>query len=224
MVTADEEQGRRVHVSGTSISRVKPDTVVWSIYLQHKNPDLQQARDDSNAATRSILGMREDLGVGAKDMQTGYLSINRVYQRDRSGNEGEFRHYNMSRSITIRQKDLSKFDDTLEKLTGLNDIRVSYSLESSDYHQIRRETRLNAVKIAKEKAKEMVELLDAKLGAVKVIDETTPSTVSPYGRASNFSNSISVAGEAASPDDIEGTMSPGAVEIRVSVDVVFAIE
>ena len=130
----------------------------------------------------------------------------------------------MSRSIKIRQKDLSKFDDTLEKLTGLDDIRVSYTLESSDYHEIRRETRLNAVKVAREKAQSMVELLDAKLGAVKVIDETTPGTASPYSRANSFSNTISVAGEAATPDDVEGTMSPGAVEVRVSVDVIFAIE
>ena len=138
------------------------------------NNNLKLAREENDTRTRQVIALREALQVDAKDLQTGNLYINKVFTRDRSGNQGAFRHYSIHRTISLRQRDISQFDDVLQKLTEIENVEVSYTLESTDFHKIRRETRLRAVRVAKEKATEMTELLGAKVGHVLTIDETSP--------------------------------------------------
>ena len=98
---------------------------------------------------------------------------------------------------------------------------MSYQLESSEYHKTRAKTRLEAVKAAREKAAAMTDLLGAKLGRVLRISEPKESRTSPY---SNFSNSSFSAPRQAEPDEAPGTFAPGAIEIKVSIDVDFEVE
>ena len=213
---------RTVSVTGTAVAKVKPDVVVWNINVTSTDVNLKIAREANDEVTRKVLALRVDLGIDAKDVQTGNLSIRKVFERDRSGNQGAFRHYSFRRSIVLRQRDTSKFDDVLQNLTGTEDVEISYSLESSDFHKIRRETRLRAVKVAKEKADEMTSLLGAKLGHVLAITESSAGRDS--WQTAGTSNTMFISGTPAQPDDVKGTFAPGSIEIRVSVGVRFAIE
>lgn len=217
-----ESVTRSVSVTGTAVAKVKPDVVVWNVNVTSTNANLKIAREANDEVTRKVFALRADLEIDAKDVQTGNLNIRKVFERDRSGNQGAFRHYSLQRSIVLRQRDTSKFDDVLQQLTGMEDVQISYSLESSNYHKIRRETRLRAVTVAKEKAGEMTTLLGAKLGHVIAIDESSAGR--NHGRMLETSNSAFFSGTPAEPDDIEGTFAPGSIQIRVSVDVRFAIE
>ena len=219
-VRADDDV-RSVNVTGTAIAKVKPDTVLWSVTVTTNDPNLKLAREGNDDTMQRVLALRGELGIDAKDVQTGHLNIRKIYERDRSGNQGAFRHYQFQRTVLLRQRDVKKFDDVLQQLTGTENIEVSYSLESSDFHKVRRETRLRAVAVAKEKAEEMTVLLGAKLGHVLSIDESSPGRRAWY--SSPISNSAFQSGPTAEPDDIEGTFAPGSLEIRVSVDIRFAI-
>ncbi len=184
--------------------------------------NLKVAREANDAEIRKVLALRGALKIDAKDMQTGNLRIQKIFARDRSGNRGAFRHYSFQRTIVLRQRDTTKFDDVLQMLTGTENVEISYSLESTDFHKVRRETRLRAVKVAKEKASEMTLLLGAKLGHVLTIDETSAGRSS--WRGASTSNVAFYSGAPAQPDDVEGTFAPGSIDIRVSVDIRFAIE
>ena len=159
-----EDVTRSVKVTGTAVAKVKPDTVVWTVNVTNTDANLKVARDANDEGVRKVLALRDKLGIDAKDVQTGNLRIQKVFERDRSGNQGAFRHYSFQRTIVLRQRDTAKFDDVLQNLTGTENVEISYSLESADFHKVRRETRLRAVKVAKEKASEMTSLLGAKLG------------------------------------------------------------
>jgi uncharacterized protein YggE len=217
-----EDATRSVKVTGTAVAKVKPDMVVWTVNVTNTDPNLKVARETNDEGVRKILKLRGELGIDAKDVQTGNLRIRKVFDRDRSGNQGAFRHYSFQRTIVLRQRDTAKFDDVLQNLTGTENVEISYSLESADFHKVRRETRLRAVKVAKEKASEMTTLLGAKLGHVLTIDESSPGR-DPW-RGSPTSNAAFYSGAPAQPDDIEGTFAPGSIEIRVSVNIRFAIE
>ncbi len=217
-----EDVPRSVKVTGTAVARVMPDTVVWTVSVTDTDANLKLARDANDERVRNVLALRDKLGIDAKDLQTGNLRIQKVFERDRSGNQGAFRHYSFQRTIVLRQRDTAKFDDVLQDLTGTENVEISYSLESADFHKVRRETRLRAVKVAKEKASEMTSLLGAKLGHVVTIDETSAGRDS--WRGSPASNAAFYSGPPAQPDDVEGTFAPGSIEIRVSVDIRFAIE
>jgi uncharacterized protein YggE len=131
-----------------------------------------------------------------------------------------FRHFEVVRTVTLRQRDTSRFDEVLARLVAAADVEVSYQLESSEYHALRAKTRLEAVKVAREKASAMTELLGAKLGRVLRVAEPQ-ETWSPYAFASNAAFATP---RQAEPDEAPGTFAPGSIEIRVSIDVIFEIE
>jgi uncharacterized protein YggE len=213
---------RSVTVTGTAVAKVKPDIVVWTINVTTTDATLKVARDANDESTRKVLALRGELKIDAQDVQTGHLRIEKVFERDRSGNQGVFRHYSFHRTILLRQRDTAKIDDVLQDLTGTKNLEISYALEAANFHKVRRETRLRAVKVAKEKASEMTLLLGAKLGHVLEIHETSSGHNSWY--ASEFSNTSFPIDPPAQPDDIVGTFAPGSIDISVSVNIRFAIE
>lgn len=218
----DKLSPRHVSVTGTAVSRVQPDIVVWSVNVRRTHRDLAQAQASCDEGVKKILAIKNDLKLKPEDVQTGYLSIQKIYDRDQYGNQTSFKHFEVVRTITLRQKDTTRFDELLTKLTDAAD-SASYHLESSEYLAIRTKTRLDAVKAAREKAQAMTELLGAKLGRALAIEEPKDT----WGRSSfsNFnSNSIAVEARAAEPDAAPGTFAPGAIEVRVSIDVTFEIE
>jgi uncharacterized protein YggE len=148
------------------------------------------------------------------------LSIQKIFDRDQAGNITSFRHFEVVRTVTLRQRDTSLFDEVLASLIETADVEVSYQLESSDYHNLRAQTRLDAVQAAREKAAAMTELLGANLGRVLRIAEPQES----YGSATFLSNRAFAAPREVEPDTAPGTFAPGAIEIRVSIEVDFEIE
>jgi len=212
---------RHVSVTGTAIVRAQPDTVVWEVTIGRTSRELATAQKLCDEAMKGVLALRGELKLKPEDVQTGYLSVQKVFDRDQSGNVTSFRHYAVTRTIAMRQRDTQRFDEILGKLIGVDDVEVTNRLESSEYHKLRAQTRLDAVKAAKEKAGAMTELLGAKLGRVLRIAEPRESWSSPFSNTGNFASS---AQRQAEPDEAPGTFAPGAVEIRVSIEVDFEIE
>jgi uncharacterized protein YggE len=224
LVDAAEEyqlSPRHVSVTGTAIARVQPDTVVWQTTIRRANRELAKAQMACDEGVKQVLALRGDLQLKSEDVQTGYLSVQKVFDRDQAGNTTSFRHFEVVRTVTLRQRDTKQFDVVLARLIGAADVEVTYHLESSEYHKLRSQTRLEAVKAAREKAAAMTELLGAKLGRVLRIAEPRENWSSPYSNASNFAYS---APRQAEPDEAPGTFAPGAIEVRVSIEVDFEIE
>ncbi len=212
---------RHVSVTGTAIARVQPDTVVWQTTIRRTNRELAKAQAACDEAMKQVLALRGQFKLSPEDVQTGYLSVQKVFDRDQAGNITSFRHFEVVRTVTLRQKDTSLFDQVLTRLIEAADVEVSYHLESSEYHKQRAQTRLEAVKVAREKAGAMTELLGGKLGRVLRIAEPLENWSSPYSGISNVAFS---APRQAEPDQAPGTFAPGAVEVRVSIEVDFEIE
>lgn len=213
---------RHVSVTGTSVAKVQPDIVVWHVNIRRANKELAKAQGECDETVKKILEMRKELKIKPEDVQTGYMSVQKIYDRDAAGNQTSFRHFQIDRAVTLRQHDTSKFDAVLSGLIGTADVDVSYSLESSEYLTLRTKTRLEAVKAARKKANEMTELLGGKLGRVLRIAEPQEH----WGGSSYLGNSnfISSAPRAAEPDQAPGTFAPGAIEVKVSIEVAFEIE
>jgi uncharacterized protein YggE len=212
---------RHVSVTGTAVARVQPDIVVWDVTVRRTNRDLAKAQAECEETVKKVLALRSELKLKPEDAQTGYLSIQKVFDRDQAGNTTSFRHFEVVRTITLRQRETKGFDAILARLVEASDVEVSYRLESTKYHEQRAQTRLEAVKAAREKAAAMTTLLGAKVGRVLRIAEPQETWSSPY---SNVSNTMFVSPRQAEPDQAPGTFAPGAIEIKVSIDVDFEIE
>ena len=94
---------RHVAVTGTSVARVQPDTVVWQINIRRMNKELAKAQSECDEGVKKVLALRTELKLKPEEAQTGYLSVQKIYDRDQAGNQTSFRHFQVERSITLRQ-------------------------------------------------------------------------------------------------------------------------
>jgi uncharacterized protein YggE len=211
---------RTISVSGTVDTKTAPDQIVWSINLTDTDTDMRAAKARSDEKVRSVVSLRKKLRVGEGDLETGRVSIRREYERDQHGRRAAFKHFVVSHSVTIRQRDLKRFDEFLDALVSCAEMEVSFGFESSRIHEVRAETRLKALKVAQEKAAAMAEVVGAKLGRVLVINEHPQDGSRHVGIGNNASVSSGPPGVDAASDKFV----PGAINVRVTVYATFELE
>jgi len=211
-------------VTGTHVSRVAPDVVVWTISTTDLNKNLQEAKAASDAKLKAVLKLMGELKVAPEDIQTGYLNISKEYEQQQYGGRGAFRNFAVTRTVTVKQRDIQRFDEFLSKLVGNGDIEATYSLECSKFTEVRAEARLKALRIAKEKAAAMTKELEVKLGKVLKIDESKPQEQFWPNFAMNSANDVSRSGRQQVAEGEGGTFAPGLIEISVTVEVTFEME
>ncbi len=213
----EDEPLRTISVSGTVETKTAPDQILWQISLTDTDANMRKAKEKSDKKVESVTALRQKLRVRDGDMETGNVSIRREYERAQHGGRGAFKHFVVTRSISIRQRDLSRFDEFLDALVSSADMEVNFNFESSQIHEIRAETRLKALRAAKEKAKAMAEAVDAKLGKVITIKEDAPSGLGM------MSNSVAVQSLPA-VDLTTDKFIPGAMRVQVTVHATFELK
>ncbi len=221
---AGEKPPRTVSVTGTAATRVAPDQVAWRVTVTESDKVLVDAKNRSDANVKRVLELVKELDVPSEEVQSGHLSIRREYEHDERGNRGEFKHFVVYRSVSFKQRDLGRLDEFLTKLVGAADVEVSFSFESSRRHELRADTRLKAVKIARDKAAAMCEAAGAEVGRVLTLDEHPPGgRRDTWNPMSNNAWFVPDGGQVEA-DIASGTFAPGAIEIAVTVYATFEIE
>ncbi len=212
---------RTISVSGTVDAQAAPDQIVWSIHLSDFNPDLQQAKAENDARIAAVLALRKKLDIAEGDIETGYLNIRRIYERGDYGQQGAFKHFSVSRLVTIRQRDLKRFDEYLDTLVASSDMEVDFRFESSRIHEVRAEARLEALKVARQKAEAMAAALGEELGQVQSIDEHSPNGGSnPWG---GYASNSAMPSIQLGPDVVSERFIPGAIGVHMTVYATFSI-
>jgi len=212
-----EKPIRSIAVSGTVETKTAPDQVVWRISLTDTDKNMREAKASNDERVRSVVALRQGLGVDEGDFETGRFDIRREYERDEHGRRGDFKHFVVSRSVTIRQR--KRFDEFLDSLVSSTEMEVSFSFESSRIHEVRAETRLKALQAAKDKAAAMAKIVGARLGRVLTINEHAPAD--PWqSRGSNREYLQSTP----SVDLATEKFVPGAIHVQVTVYATFELE
>jgi uncharacterized protein YggE len=180
------------------------------------------AKERCDEKIKKILALARQLEVAQEDVQTGSLNIRREYNHDEHGRQTTFKHFVVGQSVTVRQRDLTRFDEFISTLLTAGDMEVSFHPESSRALELRAETRLKAVRLAREKARAMCREAGGDVGRPLRIQEYKEGRSGLDWYASN-NMEFAVPGEAL-PDVSEGTFAPGAIEIRVTVYADFEIK
>jgi uncharacterized protein len=216
---ADDKAVRSVSVSGTVETKVAPDQIVWQINLTATDTSLSKAKARSDEQAKAVVALQGKLGIQKGDLQTGLISVNREYEHDQRGQRGNFKDFVVSRSITIRERDLKRFDEFLDTLLASTDMEVYMNYESSRMQEVRTEARLKALRLAKEKATAMADALGAKLGRALTINEH--SAAEPWKGPLSNANFVQ---STASADLATQTFVPGSISVPVTVYVTFELE
>ena len=212
---------RSISVSGTAKTYVSPDSVFWRIGLIDYDKYLPRAKANGDQKLKLMLEEIGKLGVKSEDVESGRVKIEREYDYDQYGNQMGLRHYVVTRSLTVRQRSVDRFDALITKLISVAEIEVSFELDSAEVEKVRTDTHLRAVREAREKAKTMAGALNAKLGRVLEIVEKEPPSDTFHESIRNPNVFVCLPPGA---DWKEVIFSPPAIGVSTAVQVTFEIE
>lgn len=208
-----------VNVNGIGEVRVQPDRVLLVMGIEIREQSLEQARKQVDASALAIIAYLKKQGVEAKDIQTSYMTVRPIYQRDSFGKASpDF--YMSQKTMTVLIRKLDRFDELTAGLynVGVNKIDgVSFQVSDLEKHKV--EAQKRAVQNAKQKAENLTSQLGGKLGRVYSIQETGGNGgPRPYQSGMMLQEVVAMEGA-------EGpTIAGGEVVITSRVDVSFVIE
>ena len=217
----ESETPREITVRGVAEVTIPPDYVRVSTNVVTLDMDLAKAQEENDRRVRDVLAFVKRLGIEADDVSTSYASL---YPKERQERDKPpvFEGYEASKSITVKLRDMDKYDELVSGILGLGVNRIAgISFESSEEIKKRREARLLAVEAAKEKAEYLAQKLGQKVGKPLWIAEFRKETPQwgGFSNAAVFSRSEAPA----LADTAQRSLAPGSITIRGEVEVCFEL-
>ena len=221
-----------ITVSGTAEVQIAPDEAVFSIEVTKTNRDLQAAKRLNDESVGKILELTRRFSISPQNVQTTQIAVDMKYESIRDARtrvfteDGDeigkrvFRGYEVSKSVTVRLTDLSRFEEFFAAVlqTGISAVnRVRF--ETSKLRENKDKARDMAMKAAKEKATAMAAAVGQTIGrAIKIIEGTVGGmTFSNYSANSNATGTEGVFTESLV------TFAPGAIKVEAQVTVSFLL-
>jgi uncharacterized protein YggE len=220
---AEDAKPRTITTTGTASVFVAPDEATIRFSVNTFDKDLPKSKQLNDAAANETLAFIKSMGVEPKDIQSTAVNSTALYDYRQEYNRqvrGPIVGYDVTRSYGVKLRDLSKLGPIYDRL--LPDARVSLegqTLNTAELRKHRDKARLDAAKASREKAELLAAACDAKVGAAREINESTPSISGFYrGFANMQSQSVSQDGSGGD----SGEVSPvGQIEVQATVTVVY---
>ena len=209
-------QQEGIWVTGQGKVAIVPDIATLTLGVEAREDSVAQAQTRAAEAMERVMDALTGGGVAEKDIQTQFFGISPVTKWDRETEEEVVTGYWVRNIVTVKIRDVEKtgaiIDAVAEAGGDLTQIRsISFSADDpSDYYAEAREA---AIVDAKAKAEQLAQLAGVRLGKTTYISEAIQAPpISTRG----------VAYEKTVPA-VETPISPGELELSLSVQVVYAI-
>jgi uncharacterized protein YggE len=212
-----------ITVTGQAEVRVPPDEVVFTLAVENVDKDMVVASKRTDDSVRQILAIARKNNVKPEDVQTSHISVQPKYNTDDLPYESRDRvkrvliGYEVSKTVAIRLREISRFDDLLADVLKAGITRLSnLEFRDSQIRKHRDEARRMAIRAAQEKAK----LLAGEIGqAIGPAYSITEESGSDYVRSIN--QNVTTTSGAAS--DSDSATAPGTISVTAQVTVRFRL-
>jgi uncharacterized protein YggE len=166
---------RTITVTGRAIGYVPKDTVIWTIGLEATGKDVSDTKKAGDLQVKAVTDTCTARGILPADIDPGLIRlVDTRLQNEKSDAADSKRPMLATRSVTVRQRDVLKFNDLLEALSHDKSNRIRYVFVCSKRDEVMRETITLATQAAREKAAAMATVAGAQLGRPLTIDEYSP--------------------------------------------------
>jgi hypothetical protein len=205
-------------VTGEGKVTVTPDLATLYLGVEAKAETVAEAQSQAAEAMENVMTALTDSGIDDDDIQTQYFSIYPDTRWDDENNEEIVTGYQVTNMVTVEVRDIDNVGAIIDAVAaaGGDFIRISnvtFSVEdSSEYYE---EVRAEAMADAKDKAEQLADLADVELGKPTYISEGSVYTPVIY-------RDVEMAVPA--PVEYPTSISPGELDITLSVQVAYAIE
>lgn len=206
-----------ITISGEGKIAAIPDIAVIEAGVTTEKSDVRASQKDNSDKMNALTARVKGLGVDEKDIQTTQYSIYPQYDYTKDGQR--LRGYQVSQSVKIKIRDLSKIGTILAEVgqAGANQVSgVSFTID--DPEALRQQAREKALDNARQKAKSLADHAGVKLGKIVSFSEgsASPSPMPYYARAEAMG--IGGGSDIKAPD-----IQAGNLDVIVGVDVSYEI-
>lgn len=214
-----QPERRMIEVSGSAERLITPNEFTFKITLIERIENKQKITiEQQEASLRSELS---NLGVDvSKDLSI--YDISSTYFRQK-----KIKDVLGTKDYRLKIRDLNKIARLQELADRLNIAKLDLiDTDHSEMTTLRRETKMQAIQAAKEKAAYLLDAIGERIGKavfVKEIEEDTPRYVSSgvLNSNSNYSSNITTRGRSA---DSDSDLSFSQIKIRFVIVAKFEIE
>lgn len=217
-----------ITVSGQAEVRVPPDEVVFTLGVESVDKDMLAAKKRTDDSVQEVLSIAKRNNVKAEDVQTSYISIQPKYSTDdlsyeqRRTVKRELVGYQMSKTVAVILRDISRFDSLLTDVLKAGVTSLSnVEFRDSQLRKHRDQARAMAMRAAQEKANLMAREIGQSIGAAYSITEGGGPTYSTSNITQNSSASV---GGTAYDGASEGAIAPGSISVTAHVTVRFRLQ
>ena len=219
-----------ISTSATVTQNVAPDLLTVDLHVQTDASTAQAAIAENAAVSADLLGKLNALGLSNGDIQTVSYNVapitNTSYMCDANNGPCSYTSvttgYEATNSLELQVRDLSKGGSVIDAVSsaGTNETfvdSISFTLQDGTREAIESRMLQNASALTKAKAQSMAAGVGGTLGKAVSVSESNFYYPQPY-----LSNSMAMGSVAAAPA-MSTTLSPGQVEVSVTVDASYQI-
>lgn len=210
-------QQEGIWVNGRGEVSAVPDVANLRLGIEAQDESVAQAQVQADEAMNKVRTALADNGVAEKDIQTQYFNIRRVTRWDNVNQEEVVIGYQVTNMVTAKIREMDRVGAVIDAVaTAGGDLTridsISFSVEDpSAYHE---EARQKAMADAEAKAEQLAGLAGLKMGKPTYVSEST-QLPSPIYRQDLMEKAMGA--------PIETPISPGEVEISLTVQLAYAI-
>ena len=213
------QQDIGIWVTGIGKVSVVPDIAVLSLGIETQEATVAEAQQQAAEAMDAVMDVLDSYGVDDKDIQTQYFSIQPVRRWDDDKDQEILLGYRVTNTVAVKIRNMDDaggvIDATVAAGGDYSRVNSIYFTEDEPeaYYE---EAREKAMADAEDKAEQLAHLGGVNLGTPIYINEYSGYTSPPV-----IYRDYEVA-EGASVQ--ETSISPGEMEIQLTIQVVYSIK
>lgn len=209
-----------IWVTGEGEVTVTPDLAILTLGVEAQADTVAQAQSEATVAMNDILAALRYSGIGENDIQTQYYSIYPTSRWDQNTGEEEPTGYQVTNMVTVKIREVENTGTIIDAVAaaGGDYIRINNIEFTVDYPApYQEQAREKALADAEEKAKQIADIADLKLGTLTYVNESISYNTRSFDMVYEMAIPAPTAGASSS-------ISPGETTITVIMQVAYSID
>jgi uncharacterized protein len=210
---------RSISTEGTAVRRVAPDLATITLFVKTRTTSPADSQRTNDETQRAVIAAVRKAGIDPKQINPSGLDIS---EEERTVDEVRIVEYIVQTEVHIETKDLKNISQVLQQAFAAGATTGRVEFKTSRLRELRDLARKDAVKAAKDKARDLTEGVDATVGKVISISEGTFGYFAPTQNSVRDNRQVETS---TSPSDGDGSMEDqfggGLISISASVSASF---
>lgn len=208
-----------LYVKGTAFMQVQPDTAIIRVAITEKEKSLPKAKESVDNVIAKAIEIAKRFDIASDDIHADQLNVYRQTRYNRDTNEEEFQGFRVSRSLTLKLKDISHYPKLLQALvdSGINQFNnTEFTVENES--KFLNSLKKTAIKDAKKAAQELAAEFDVELAKLYSVSMQPMQTLTqPYMRAAPMAME-------ADSGSLKDAYNTGSIKLTAEVYAVYLID